>query len=256
MKPQAAEIIEVFSAIQGEGPILGRRQIFLRFGRCDVQCDYCDTPLCHVELESGRVELSPASRDFEKVGNPVPFDELAELVLRLDEPRGLHHSVSLTGGEPLLHVEAIRAIAPALHERGLKLYLETNGHLVDAFEKVLDVIDIVGMDIKVESATGFPARHDENRRFLALAHDAACEVFCKIVLGARISDEELEQALAVVGDVAPDTTVVLQPVTTRGASTASSGADRVGRATRERRSSSCPSRTTSCASSAPSASRT
>jgi organic radical activating enzyme len=213
LKPEQVEIIEVFSAIQGEGPILGRRQIFLRFGRCDVNCVYCDTPLCHVDLPSARVEGHPGRRDFAKVANPVALDDLVSWVVRLDEPRGLHHSVSLTGGEPLLHAEAIRVIAPPLRERGLKLYLETNGHLVAELERVIDLIDIVGMDIKIASATGFPARHDDNRRFLEVCREAGREVFCKVVVGEDISDAELEDALAVVADVAPETPFVLQPVT-------------------------------------------
>ena len=143
----------------------------------------------------------------------MPFDRLIELVTRLDEPRGMHHSVSLTGGEPLLHPEAIRAIAPALRDRGLEIYLETNGHLVAELERVIDLVDIVGMDIKIESATGFPARHDDNRRFLEVCRAAQREVFCKIVLGAATTDAEIEAALAVVSEVAPETRVVLQPVT-------------------------------------------
>lgn len=215
--PAHAEIIEVFSAIQGEGPILGRRQIFLRFSRCDVKCRYCDTPLCHVEnLPSARIERRPARRDFEIVANPIPLADLVAFVLRLDEPRGRHHSISLTGGEPLLHAEAILAMAPAFRDRGLRLYLETSGHLVAELEQVIDRIDMVGMDIKIASATGFPARHDENRRFLELCRRHGREVFCKVVVDDRIEDAEFEAAIAVVADVAPATPFVIQPVTPFG----------------------------------------
>ncbi|MCB9834222.1 MAG: 7-carboxy-7-deazaguanine synthase QueE [Planctomycetes bacterium] len=213
MSHPPAEIIEIFSAIQGEGPILGRRQIFLRFGRCDVTCSYCDTPLCHVELPAARIERTPGRRDFVRVANPIGLEALIEAVIRLDEPRGLHHSVSLTGGEPLLHAEAIAAIAPALRARGLRLYLETSGHLVAELDRVLDLVDIVGMDIKIASATGFPARHDDNRRFLARCRDAGREVFCKVVIGEDVTDAELDAALAVVAEVAPETPFVIQPLT-------------------------------------------
>lgn len=40
-----AYVSEVFSSIQGEGKLLGRRQIFVRFSGCNLNCNYCDTPL-------------------------------------------------------------------------------------------------------------------------------------------------------------------------------------------------------------------
>ncbi|MEM4195978.1 MAG: 7-carboxy-7-deazaguanine synthase QueE, partial [Methanothermobacter sp.] len=39
-----APIMEVFSSIQGEGLLLGKRQIFIRFAGCNLNCSYCDTP--------------------------------------------------------------------------------------------------------------------------------------------------------------------------------------------------------------------
>ncbi|MEE9393368.1 MAG: 7-carboxy-7-deazaguanine synthase QueE [Planctomycetota bacterium] len=212
----ASDLIEIFSAIQGEGPIVGRRQIFLRFGHCDVACDYCDTPLCHVELACFRAETHPGSREFESFKNPASKDQIAQLVSRLDSPPGRHHSVSLTGGEPLLHADTILALGPVFRERGLRCYLETNGHLVDELKRVLAVIDIIGMDIKIASTAGFPPRHEENRAFLALSHAAGREVFVKIVVGEKTTRDELEAALAVVHDVDPELTVVLQPVTPFG----------------------------------------
>jgi len=37
-------IFEIFSSFQGEGTLVGRRQIFIRFAGCPLRCSYCDTP--------------------------------------------------------------------------------------------------------------------------------------------------------------------------------------------------------------------
>lgn len=208
-----AELIEIFSAIQGEGPIVGRRQIFLRFGRCDVKCVYCDTPLCHVVLKECRVEKTAGARDFERHPNPVGLPSIVAWIARLAASGAPHHSVSLTGGEPLLHFRAIRELAAPLRALGLKMYLETNGHLVDELSASIDAVDIVGMDIKLESTAGFPARFAENRAFLEVAKKAAKDVFVKIVVGDRTTDEEIAESVQIVHDVDPGVAVCLQPVT-------------------------------------------
>ena len=41
---QSAYIDEIFASIQGEGPWIGQRHIFIRFRGCDISCQYCDTP--------------------------------------------------------------------------------------------------------------------------------------------------------------------------------------------------------------------
>lgn len=38
-----ARLIQVFSAIQGEGLKVGTRQIFIHFAQSDLRCHYCDS---------------------------------------------------------------------------------------------------------------------------------------------------------------------------------------------------------------------
>ena len=37
-----ADILEIFSSLQGEGPFAGVKQIFIRFNKCNLTCRYCD----------------------------------------------------------------------------------------------------------------------------------------------------------------------------------------------------------------------
>ena len=39
-----ANLVEIFSSIQGEGPDLGAATLFVRFGGCDLRCRWCDSP--------------------------------------------------------------------------------------------------------------------------------------------------------------------------------------------------------------------
>ncbi|HRM60154.1 MAG TPA: 4Fe-4S cluster-binding domain-containing protein, partial [Megamonas funiformis] len=59
--------------------------------------------------------------------------------------QSLHHSISITGGEPLLFTDFIRALAQKVKQFNVPLFLETNGTLPQQLEKVIDIIDIISM---------------------------------------------------------------------------------------------------------------
>ena len=52
-----ANIKEIFLSIQGEGPYIGYRQVFIRFCGCNLDCQYCDTDFlvsdCKLEKVAG-----------------------------------------------------------------------------------------------------------------------------------------------------------------------------------------------------------
>ncbi|MBC8121790.1 MAG: 7-carboxy-7-deazaguanine synthase QueE, partial [Gemmatimonadaceae bacterium] len=109
--PAQGWLVEIFSAIQGEGPLVGERQLFVRTGGCDLSCSWCDSPHTHQVTGNWQAEQTPGSRDFLALHNPVTAAELLAWLERLARPH-LHHSISLTGGEPLLHTEFLRAWLP------------------------------------------------------------------------------------------------------------------------------------------------
>ena len=75
------KVKEIFTSIQGEGPYVGYKQLFIRLCGCNLNCKYCDTDFGLI----GSREYSP------------------EEIKQICEQNIDCHSVALTGGEPLLH---------------------------------------------------------------------------------------------------------------------------------------------------------
>lgn len=224
MAPRA-QLVEIFSSIQGESELAGYRQVFVRFFGCNLRCRYCDSPqtLTHAP-HSCRVEQRPGSGEFSEVPNPLDVEKVCRLIAQLSAAR--HHSVSLTGGEPLLHAEFLEALLPGVRALGLRTYLETNGTLPNALRRVLPLVDIIGMDLKLATPTGDGGqeRLPLHREFLELARQR--QVFVKVVVSAGLPPAELEAAARMVAEVDRSVPVTLQPLTPFGEDTrAPSGAE-------------------------------
>lgn len=198
---------EVFSSIQGEGPYVGCRQVFVRLTGCNWHCAYCDTPVDPVE--EFPVEGTPGLRDFVTFVNPVKPEVLAELCKSYYLPS--HHSVSITGGEPLMHTDFLMSFIPMVFGTQRGIFLETNGTLPEALDQLIMHIDIISMDIKLKSSTHTTTPWQLHEEFLKIA--AKREVYVKIVISAETKDEEIAQAAKMISRIAPDTLLVLQPVT-------------------------------------------
>ena len=146
------QIVEIFESLQGEGKYAGARQIFVRGAGCPVGCDYCDT------------DFSP--RDSFTVNravykNPVSAEELVRLLTSEFRPE-LYHSVSFTGGEPLIYSDELRQISPLLRERGVRLFLETSGYRPEELPEIGSYFDYISLDIK----TVFAPFEEHLRRLL------------------------------------------------------------------------------------------
>lgn len=207
----ARPVVEIFSSVQGEGLLVGCRQIFIRLYGCNLACAFCDTVLKE-EPPYCRVEKTPGHRDFKLIPNPLNADDIASVAAAFSLSR--HHSVSLTGGEPLLQPSLIKELAPLLKGTRRGIYLETNGTLPEELSEVIDLVDIVAMDFKLPGVTGMPPRWEEHRRFLAIA--AAKETYVKIVVGEDTTNKEIETAAELIKSTAADIPLVLQPVSETG----------------------------------------
>jgi 7-carboxy-7-deazaguanine synthase len=215
------DLIEVFSSIQGEGVFTGVRQLFVRFSGCNLNCGYCDTPGTRQAPEEMRVEFPPASGRFDVVANPVSVETLVHTVSRFQElPR---HSLSLTGGEPLLAADFLETFLGRSGFRGL-IYLETNGTLPESLARVISQVDIIAMDIKLPSAVGEEC-WEQHREFLRLG--SRKRLFVKVVITPETDDTELSKAISLVAATDRRIPLVLQPVTPTGRAAGTVHASRI-----------------------------
>ncbi len=115
---------EIFYTLQGEGLRAGRPAVFCRFAGCNLWsgreadrasavCRFCDTDFVGTDGTLG-VKFASAGVLARRVASLWPAGEG-------------HRYVVLTGGEPLLQVDA--ALLDALHGRGFEVAIETNGTL-------------------------------------------------------------------------------------------------------------------------------
>ncbi len=193
-RSQETEISEIFSSLQGEGPFLGVSQVFVRFGRCNMHCVYCD------ELEKMKEE---AFRIYSLEG-------LLEAVEGFQKEKGPHHSVSLTGGEPLFYAPFLKKFLPELKKKGWTTYLETNGTLPAALASVIDACDIIAMDLKPSSSTGDRTFFEEHEAFLNIAR--AKEVFVKVVVTPSTRAEEITECVRIVARADSKIPFIFQPL--------------------------------------------
>ena len=208
-----ATLVELFSSIQGEGPYVGYRQAFLRFHGCNLDCTYCDT-VQPAPPKSFRVETEPGKGIFRELTNPVPLEQVVAFLTNWrNRYPGLHHSFSITGGEPLVYGDVLAEWLPALR-RLRPIYLETNGTLPDALALVIEHLDYISMDIKLPSSSGCDTLWEAHREFLEVA--VRREVFVKAIVDATTSEEEVETACLLIREIDPFIPLIIQPVTRSG----------------------------------------
>lgn len=205
----AADLYEVFTSVQGEGLFIGRRQIFVRFADCNLNCKYCDTKYAQKPGGDVRFENAPCSGSFYKERNPTPpfrLNEYIDLCHTLDPSI---HSISLTGGEPLLQWEFIEFFLRT-YKKDRIFHLETNGTLPDALAKVVKFVDFISMDMKTNyfKEQDFP---EIQERFLSIAAHKPIQI--KTVIEEDTDTEHFFQAVDIIAQINNETPLIIQPET-------------------------------------------
>ena len=93
-------IVEIFHSVQGEGFHAGIPHVFVRFGNCNLRCEWCDTDF-----------LTYDERSLESIVDEVLSYKCGRVIF--------------TGGEPAL--QDLSTIGSSLKEEGISLSIETNG---------------------------------------------------------------------------------------------------------------------------------
>ena len=107
----------------------GNMSLVVFMSKCPLACRYCH----NVELLEDETEWS-----FEKVKHTI--DSSADFL----------DAVVISGGEPLMQVDAVAEILTYVRQLGLKTKLDTSGIYPDKLKKLLDLelLDFVSLDVK------------------------------------------------------------------------------------------------------------
>jgi organic radical activating enzyme len=112
------DIVEIFHSVQGEGARSGIPHVFIRFGECNLRCEWCDT-------------------DFLTYEKMTAID-IVGLVLQYDCKK-----IIFTGGEPA--IQDLWPLHRLFKRRGYDLSIETNG-TIELPEGMLDWICVSPKD--------------------------------------------------------------------------------------------------------------
>ncbi len=97
---QIYNIVEIFHSVQGEGARAGIPHVFVRFGNCNLRCEWCDTDfLTYTEMTAGQI-----------------IEEIGKYECK---------NIIFTGGEPMLN--DLWPLRRLLNRNQHHISIETNG---------------------------------------------------------------------------------------------------------------------------------
>ena len=125
--------IESFGLVDGPGI-----RVVVFFNGCKLRCKYCHNPEMWTKKEDN---YSP--------------QELVDKIKRYKTYFKDKGGVTFSGGEPLLHSKFIIETAKLLKQEGIHIALDTAGVGLGDYEEVLKYIDLILLDIKHTTRSGY-----------------------------------------------------------------------------------------------------
>ena len=199
-----ADVYEIFNSVQGEGTSAGVRQVFVRFCGCQLHCGYCDTGAARVPAKRCRI-LDQC------IDNPLGVNAVIDVIEDMWTPST--RSISLTGGEPLLHCDFIGELAECVSR---PIYLETNGGLPDSARKIADHIDIAACDIKLpehRATRDYDSLLDAELESIEIFYVSGVETFVKIIVLPETTEKSIGGAIFGIKAIDDSIPLVMQPAT-------------------------------------------
>jgi pyruvate formate lyase activating enzyme len=150
---------------------LGEPACVVFFSGCNFDCGYCQNWRLKRSKEEDLTEI-------EKVKKVISENKLVT-------------ACKVTGGEPLLQLDALLEIGRFVKSIGLKFGIDTNGSLPEALAKVMPILDLVSIDIKAE------LREESYRRVTGLRSPPVAEVIRSIEIAMR-SKAQVELRMVII----------------------------------------------------------
>lgn len=169
------KVENIFSSFQGEGLFIGVKQLFIRLHGCNLTCSYCDTN----------------TDNYKEYTSAELFSEVRKYFVK-----ERYHSISITGGEPLMQSLFLKDFLPLLKESDLKVYLETNGTLVEDLKNVIEYVDYVAVDFKLPSTTSLKGYWEEHAEFLKMTAGKDC--FVKVIVAPDTNKTDFIKAVKII----------------------------------------------------------
>lgn len=169
----------------------------MRFAKCNLDCDYCDTP--H-KRESKFCIVNGKKKILKNA------DDIANEIKNLYTKDVF--SISLTGGEPLIYTTLIRQIGNKVNT---PLYLETNSTLPKKAEEIKDIITYAACGIKLN----YPKFYNNSLETIKILNRSLKpgNLFIKVVITKDLDAADIEMLAKDIKDINENIPLVLQPQT-------------------------------------------
>ncbi|UXN37356.1 7-carboxy-7-deazaguanine synthase QueE [Avibacterium paragallinarum] len=143
-------IVEIFESLQGEGANTGMPSIFVRFGKCNLACPWCDTPYNQFSQWSLQAILQKV-RSFSA------------------------KNIIITGGEPTIQPQ-LALLLDQLKAEGYFLAIETNG-----LKTIPTQIDYIATSPKREYEAKYRQRCISHADEVRIVADGDVQDFCALI---------------------------------------------------------------------------
>lgn len=141
-------IVEIFETLQGEGFNTGMPSIFIRFGKCNLACPWCDTNYNQFEM--------------------MTLEQILQKVYQFTA-----RNIIITGGEPTIQPN-IQQLLDQLKQQGYFIAIETNG-----LKPVPPQIDYIATSPKRLYQKNYLKHHIDFAHEVRIVVDSDVKLFCE-----------------------------------------------------------------------------